>query len=55
MKMQKNVWQIKEMASVLEVTRSGYYKFLKSNLGSRFQENEVLLAEIQKPPPEVVV
>ena len=48
MKMQKNVWQIKEMALALEVTRSGYYKFLKANLGSRFQENEILLAEIKK-------
>jgi putative transposase len=46
--MQANVWQVKEMAMALEVTRSGYYKFLKADLGSRAQANALLLAEIKK-------
>lgn len=48
MKAYAKVWEIKEMAVVFEVTRSGYYKFLKAGVGSRAQANQQLLEEIKK-------
>ena len=48
MKVFAEVWQVKEMAIVFEVPRSGYYKFLKAGLNPRVQANQRLLVEIKK-------
>jgi putative transposase len=48
MKAYAQEWQIKEMAAVFEVTRTGYYKFLKAGSNPRVQANQRLLVEIRK-------
>jgi putative transposase len=48
MKAHAQQWTIQEMAEVLEVSRSGYYQFLKGVLSERTQANEQLLAEIKQ-------
>jgi hypothetical protein len=48
MKAYSKVWQIQEMARVFEVTRSGYYQFLKVGLSSRAQANQQLLVAIKE-------
>jgi putative transposase len=40
-------WTIQEMARVLDVSRSGYYAFMRAKLGKRKQENEVLTSVIR--------
>lgn len=41
-----NTWTIEEMARILGVSRSGYYRYCKKKLSHREQENEKLLQEI---------
>ena len=36
------------LCATLEVSRSGYYRWLRSSTGTRAQENAVLLEEIEK-------
>ena len=48
MKAHAELWNIKEMAVVFEVSRSGYYEFLKGSLSQKAQANETLLVEIKK-------
>lgn len=43
----KKQWQIEEMARVLGVSRSGYYKYRNKQPGKRQQENGVLLQTIR--------
>lgn len=47
MKAHVKQWFVQEMAEILEVSRSGYYQFLKGVISKRRGINEQLLAEIK--------
>lgn len=48
MKSHCNVWRIEEMATLLGVSRSGYYRYLNAKPCQRQQGNEILLQEIKR-------
>ena len=43
----KAVWQIRQLCSALQVTRGGFYEWLKRPQSARAVENDQLLAQIQ--------
>ena len=48
MKNHAHLWKIEEMAKTLEVSCSGYYRFLKFKPSQRANENEELLEQIKE-------
>jgi transposase InsO family protein len=48
MKNHTHLWRIEEMAKILEVSSSGYYRFLKFKPSQRANENEELFTQIKE-------
>lgn len=40
-------WPVEEMAKIFDVSRSGYYQFIKGRLSKRKEENNRLLIKIK--------
>jgi hypothetical protein len=48
MKKHTNQFSVGKMSSMLNVSRNGYYKFMRSSASKRDEENDLLLVKIKR-------